>query len=61
MTMNTRGKAALVQMPTLGGLLTDQTNNNEPIGSKGQTDKQRTKRKSRSKIAKESKKRNRKG
>ena len=57
--MITRGKAALAQMPALGGLLTEKPNKSDPVGNKVLTGQAWSKRKSRSKIAKESKKRNR--
>ena len=57
--MITRGKAALVQMPALGGLLGEQANKPEFIKHNGFKGPEYAKRKSRSKIAKQSKKRNR--
>ena len=60
--MITRGKASLVQIPGLGGLLGDPRDKQiERTLNNGFAGKQYAKRKSRSKIAKESKKRNRKG
>ncbi len=63
--MITRGKAALVQMPGLGGLfglggmLGENRVREERALSNGLTGKAWSKRKSRSKIAKQSRKRNR--
>jgi len=61
--MITRGKAALVNMPALGGLLGDPRDKQperECILHNSLTGKEYSKRKSRSKIARASRKRNRK-
>ena len=58
--MITRGKSALVQMPALGGLLGEQVNKTERYLRNGFKGPEYAKRKSRSKIAKASRKRNRK-